>query len=283
MKLTQTARVFIRRYPLSLREVITTPMIFRESVPGFEHLPFPTMDVIRDLAALAGHGGGALRTAMSRARVSGELEVVEEAGARRFRLTPMQQSVSRVVRGWQSRPEGFIVGVFSFHAREEAERRTVRESLMYFGFKRIAQNTYINGMIDTTGLEAELARAGVADRFYLFRCPSIDDEALLARLAEVFDVKGRARALERFRADVEAFLEEPGIDGMELGRRVFYMGPVQHRICFTEEPPIPARILPESYPLAGLMAYLGGLMARRWESIETYYRTLCGSSKGEGK
>jgi DNA-binding transcriptional regulator PaaX len=284
MKLSQTAHSFVRRYPLSLREVIATPMIFRENVPGFDRLPFPTADIIRDLAELAGHGDGALRTAMSRVRASGELkDFIDETGTRRFRLTPMQESVSRVVRDWRMRPDGFIVGVFSFHAREEAERRTVRESLMYFGFKRIAQNTYINGMIDTSGLEAELARAGVSDRFYLFRCPLIDDEALLARLAEVFDVKARARTLERFRADLEAFLEEPGIDEMELGRRVFYAGPAHHRMCFMEEPPIPARILPESYPLTGLATYLGAVIANRWQSIETYYRALCGSSKGERK
>jgi hypothetical protein len=104
-------------------------------------------------------------------------------------------------------------------------------------------------------------------------------------LAEVFDVKARARMLERFRADLEAFLEESGMDDMELGRRVFYMGPAQHRICFMEEPPIPARILPESYPLAGLMTYLSGFMARRWKSIETYYLTLCEQTplKGERK
>jgi DNA-binding transcriptional regulator PaaX len=259
-------------------------MIFRENIPGFERLPFPSADIIRDFAALSGHDYGALRTAISRARASGELkDFVDKAGVRRFRLTPMQESVSRVVRDWRTRPDGFIVGVFSFHAREEAERRAVRESLQYFGFKRIAQNTYINGMIDTSGLEAELARAGVADRFYLFRCPSIDDKALLARLAEVFDVKGRARTLERFRADLEAFLEEPGIDEMEFGRRVFYMGPAQHRICFTEAPPIPARILPESYPLAGLMTYLRGVITDRWESIEKYYRTLCEPLKGDRK
>jgi DNA-binding transcriptional regulator PaaX len=125
----------------------------------------------------------------------------------------------------------------------------------------------------------------VADRFYLFRCPSIDDEALLARLAEVFDVAERARALESFLAALKNFLEEQGMDDMELGRRVFYAGPVQHRICFMEEPPIPSRILPESYPLARVMTYLGGVIASRWGSVETYYRTLCGSSslKGDGK
>ena len=51
-------------------------------------------------------------------------------------------------------PEGFLIGVFSFRAPEEAKRRAARETLLHFGFKRIAQNTYINGVIDTSGLEA---------------------------------------------------------------------------------------------------------------------------------
>ncbi len=187
---------------------------------------------------------------MSRATASGELEGhIDRAGIRRFRLTSYQESVSRVVRDWQTRPDGFIVGIFSFHAREEAERRAVRESLRCIGFKRIAQLTCINGMIDMSGLEAELSRAGVSDRFYLFRCPSMDDEALLARLVEVFDVKARARELERF----------------------------------LDEPPIPARILPRSYPLAGLAAYLGSVIAARWKSLENYYRTLCGPQSGKGE
>lgn len=277
MMLSHAARQFVGRHPLSLREVIATPMIFRENIPGFETLPFPGVEILRDLAAFAGYGYGALRTAMSRARASGELlGIQDEMGIQRFRLTPTQVSVSRVVRDWSSRPDGFIIGVFSFHAREAAERRAVRETLLYFGFKRIAQNTYINGMIDTTDLEAEMTRSGVADRFYLFRCASIDDPALLARLSRIFDVKGRARALERFRRELEGFLEEPGLDAMELGRRVFYAGPVQHRMCFVEEPPIPARMLPASYPLSGLTAYMGSILRRRWNQIETYYRTLCG-------
>ncbi len=277
MMLSHTARQFIRRHPLGLREVIATPMIFRENIPGFETLPFPGVEILRDLAAFAGYGYGALRTAMSRAKASGELSgVQDEAGIQRFRLTPTQESVSRVVRDWSSRPEGFIIGVFSFHAKEGAGRRAARENLQYFGFKRIAQNTYVNGMIDTTDLEAEMERAGVADRCYLFRCSSVEDPKLLARLSRVFDVKGRASTLERFRRELEGFLEEPGLDAMEMGRRVFYAGPVQHRVCFVEEPPIPARMLPASYPLSGLTAYIGSVLRRRWKQIETYYRALCG-------
>ena len=272
-----TARSFIRRHPLSLQEVITTPLIFREYVPGFEALPFPGSAVIRDLAAFAGHSPGAVRTAMSRLRAAGELvSFVDPSGVTRFRLTETQKSVGGVVRDWPARPEGFLIGVFSFRAPEEAKRRAVRETLLHFGFKRIAQNTYINGMIDTSVLDAEMKRAGVADRFYVFHCPQIDDPALLRRLAGVFDVKGRKHALEGYREELAAFLEEPGIDGIELGRRVFYAGPVHHRTCFVEEPPIPARILPQGYPLSELWSYLDSIITARRGDIMRYYRTLCG-------
>jgi DNA-binding transcriptional regulator PaaX len=272
----QTARSFIRRHPQSLQEVIATPLIFREYVPGLEGLPFPRSAIIRDLAAFAGHSPGALRTALSRSRAAGELvSFVDPSGVTRFRLTEMQKSVSNVVRAWPERPEGFLIGVFSFSAPEEAKRRAVREILLHFGFKRIAQNTYINGMIDTSGLEAEMKRVQAADRFYVFRCPEIDDPALLRRLAEVFDVEGRKRALEDFLDELAAFLEEPGIDGMEFGRRAFYAGPVHHRISFVEEPPIPARILPPGYPLSELRSYLDSAITARRGDIVRYYRTLC--------
>jgi DNA-binding transcriptional regulator PaaX len=271
-----SVRSFIRRHPLSLQEVIATPMIIRENVQGFEGLPFPRSAIIRDLAAFAGHSPGALRTALSRLRATGELvSFVDPSGVTRFRLTETQKSVSGVVRAWPARPEGFLIGVFSFRAPEEVKRRAVRETLLHFGFKRIAQNTYINGMIDTSVLDAEMKSAGVADRFYVFQCPQIDDPALLRRLAEVFDVKGRKRALEGFREELAAFLEEPGIDGMEFGRRVFYAGPVHHRTCFVEEPPIPARILQPGYPLSDLQSYLGSAITARRGDIVRYYRTLC--------
>jgi DNA-binding transcriptional regulator PaaX len=277
MKMTRTAQRFVTRHPLSLREVIATPMIFRENVPGFENEPYPCVSVIRDLAEFAGYGNGALRTAMSRLKASGELAGFDDiTGSPRFRLSAMQRSVSDVVRGWEARPEGLIVGVFSFRKEEETERRLVRDTLLYFGFKRIAQNTYITGMIDTSGLEAEIARAGVSERFFIFRCPVVDDPRLLKRLKSVFDLEGRAKELSTFLEELKRFLEEPGIDAMEFGRRIFFSGPAHHRKSFVEEPPLPRSLFPAGYPLAELRSCLGNAMRARAADVITYYRTLCG-------
>jgi DNA-binding transcriptional regulator PaaX len=277
MKMTRTARTFVTRHPLSLREVIATPMIFRENVPGFEHEPYPCTAVIRDLAEFAGYGSGALRTAMSRFKASGDLVgFADIAGAPRFRLSETQRSVSDVVRQWDTRPEGLIVGVFSFRREEEAERRLVRDTLLYFGFKRIAQNTYITGMIDTAGLETELERAGVSERFFIFRCPVVDDPRLRKRLKSVFDLEGRKKELSDFLGDLKGFLEEPGLDAMEFGRRIFFSGPAHHKKSFVEEPPLPRSLFPRDYPLAELRSFLGNAMRARARDVITYYRTLCG-------
>jgi DNA-binding transcriptional regulator PaaX len=271
------AHDFIAHHPLSLKEVIITPMIFRENVQAFRDQPFPCIGLIRDLARFAGYGPGALRTAMSRLRASGELVGFDdESDVTRFRLSEARRAISDVVIGWETRPEGFIIGVFSFKKENEAERRFVRETLRHFRFKRIAQNTYISGMIDTAGLNAAMTRAGVAEHFYLFRCPTIDDPSLLLRLKQIFDVRGRARELAAFLQKLKAFLEEPGMDAMEFGRRLFYAGPVHHTKSFVEEPPLPAGLLPPGYPLPELRGYLRAAMAARSGDVLGYYRTLCG-------
>lgn len=271
---------FIRKYPLPLKEIITTPMIFREALPQFEGLPFPTLLAIRDLAEFAGHNYGALRTALSRARAAGELEsFLDQNGITRFKLTKLQKSVSDVVVSWQKRPEGFTLAVFSFRKDDEKERRTTREILKYFGFKKLAQNTYINGMIDTAGLEAEMERRKLNKNLYVFHCLQVDSPALLERLRNIFDVENRTRELSEFETDLKMFLNEPSLSGDEFARRVFYAGPLHYSKCFVEEPPLPASVLPEDYPLKKLQDFFDSIIRTRGKEITTYYLKL--NNQGE--
>lgn len=263
---------FIRKYPLSLKEIIATPMIFRESVPLFDGFPFPTLLSIRDLAEFAGHNYGSLRTAISRARASGELEsFTDQNGVTRFRLTKIQKSVSDVVVNWQNRPQGFTLAIFSFRKDDEKERRTVREILKYFGFKKLAQNTYINGMITTEGLDAEMKRLKLDKNLYIFNCPKVDSPGLLERLSKIFDMEKRARELSEFETDLKEFLNESSLAGDEFARRVFYAGPLHYTKCFVEEPPLPASVLPEGYPIRTLQEYLDSIIRIRSREITSYY------------
>jgi DNA-binding transcriptional regulator PaaX len=224
-----------------------------------------------------GYEYGALRTALSRAKASGLVEsFIDEKGITRFRRSNMSRSVGEAVRDWGSRPEGFLLAVFSFSAEEESGRRTVRELLRYFDFKRIAQNTYINGMIPTAGLEAELRKAGVEKNLYLFSCPRVDESSAAEKLREVFDLSGRARALGAFLAELKDFLEEPGLDAIEYGRRFFYAKPVHYDVCFMKEPPIPSSFLPPDYPLEEVNSLMRRSLSGREGDIVEYYGRLCG-------
>ena len=259
---------FISKYPLSLKEIITTPMIFRETVPQLKGFPFPTLSAIRDLTEFAGHSYGTLRTAISRTRASGELNNFQDKnGVKRFRLTKLQKSVSNVVVNWQNRPQGFTLVVFSFRKDDEKERRTVREILKYFGFQKLAQNTYINGMIDTTGMETEMKHRKLDRNLYVFRCPEVNSPGLLKRLRKIFDIENRARELSEFETDLKAFLSEPSIRGDEFARRVFYAGPLHYSKCFVEEPPLPASVLPEGYPLGTLQDFYSSIIRIRSSEI----------------
>ena len=134
---------FVSKYPLDLRTIVSTPMIFRESVmKGAEKLPYPNTAMLRDFAEFAGYGYGALRAAISRARAIGELSsFVDAKGTTRYRTTELARSVGIVAKTAGERPGGFVVAVISFRTEEESPRSKLRDTLKYFGFRRIAQNT----------------------------------------------------------------------------------------------------------------------------------------------
>ncbi len=72
MKMTRIARSFVTKYPVTLREIVSTPGIFHQSASLTEDFPYPGMAVIRDLAEFAGYEYGAVRTAVSRIRSAGD-------------------------------------------------------------------------------------------------------------------------------------------------------------------------------------------------------------------
>ncbi len=266
---------FRRRYPLSLAELLLTPVIVRDSVPALAEAPLVTARGMRDLAEYGGHAPGAIRTALSRLRASGGVTTsVDAGGERRYRMAALSQSIRGAVQGRFERPAGFVVAVSSFATEQAAERGFVRSVLSDHGFHRLAQNVYVNGLLDTAELEELIRRRGLSDHLYVFRCGGGQDPALLRRLAGVFDLGGRARAQARVERELRAFLEAPGLPGDERARRILYAAPVHHRITFTEEPPLPAECLPPDYPLERVAAALAGAIGEHARDLVRYFRRV---------
>jgi DNA-binding transcriptional regulator PaaX len=268
---------FLKRYPVSLLELLVSPVINRAILAPFKDLPHVTADLMSDVASRGGFNPGAIRTALSRLRTSGTLESSpDEGGVMRYRMSAIHRSVNGTVQSRFSRPGGFLLAVFSFSTEDARERQVIREVLKAHGFKKLAQNVYINGQIDTGEIERVVQEKGLAEHLYLFRCSDIEDPRLESKLTALFDVTGRWATLSHFEHHLQEYLEDQRLRGDDFAWRFFAAGPIHYRITFVDEPPLPARCLPAGYPLDRLMSYLPELAQRRSHELVDYYRRVNG-------
>jgi DNA-binding transcriptional regulator PaaX len=266
---------FIRKYPLSAQELVCTPMILHAGVFQNEGLPLPTHRHIRDLTEYAGIPWGTVRTNLSRLRKEGRIVSLDDAvGVTRYRMTEASMAMGAATLDRHLQPPGFLLAIFSFAADNIEERNFVRETLKYYGFKKLAQNTYINGRINTGSLQEAIKAAGLAKHLYLFHCPDIDDPDLTDRILDLFDVEERTRFLHRFLAELTAFLNPDNLDTRDFLRRLCYAGPVQWNICYRDELPVPTTLLPGDYPLQQIISLYDGLLERYRSSYVEYYIAL---------
>ena len=190
-------------------------------------------------------------------------------------LTEYQQSVGRVVRENRSNNDGFPLAIFTFKTSDSKERYRAREILGYYGFKMIAQNVYIRRRITGRHLEETIETEGPQDNIFVFDCSDPGTEALKTKLYAQFDVPNATRKLHEFKDDLMSFLD-PNVDPMELARRIFYAGPVQHKICFEDEPPLPESYYPEDYPMEDIIGFYEEIIERHMNDLVGYYVAIEG-------
>jgi DNA-binding transcriptional regulator PaaX len=265
------APAFVRSYPLSPKAAAHTLQVFRAGLESLGGLPWPSLEGIRDLALFAGIGDGAVRTALSRAKSEGSLLVEADAqGRSRYRLAPANFEMGAAQIHVERRLEGFLLAVFSFKSEENEARSALRGLLKGYGFRKLAQNTYIHGRIATEGLRAAVRAIGLDRHFFLFTCPEIDDEDLVARILALFDIEARAKELKADLARLKAFLPAE-LREEELARRLLYVGAVHWELVEAGEPPFPAKHLPPDYPLAEIQRFYGLRLEEGRKSLLEYY------------
>ena len=269
---TNSSLEFLKDYPYSAKEAVYTPIIYRVGLQMPETVPFPSSKGIKDLAAFVGLSDAAVRTALSRAKSDGSIiEFKDALGKSRYAIAPSTFEMGLVSINRESQPEGFIVAVFSFTKDAESERAVVRETLKNYGFKRLAQNSYINGRIDTKGLMEAMKSFGLEKNLYLFHCPDIDDQDLIQRILSLFDVENRKVMLNHFYDRMVSFLSEPGISDHDLGRRLLYFGAIYWTVCENGEPPIPIKHLPPDYPMPKIRKFYTDFIEVNKDKLINYY------------
>lgn len=266
---------FRERHPVPLSDLLVAPVLVREAFPFLLGVPAVSAPLLRDLARAAGHTDTAIRTAMSRLRSSGVLEVrADRDGEPRYHRGELTRSLQETVSRQLTRPDGFTLVVFTFATENARERHVVREALRLHGFQRLAQNTYLGGAIDTSSLEETFRREGVEDNVFVFRTEGALPANVRERLGALFDLKHRAKVLRQLGADLKELLDDPRLDDTELGRRLLYAAPVHYRLTFSEEPPLPQSAHPEGYPLAEVVGLLPQLAQARAEAVVRYFSSF---------
>jgi len=171
------------------------------------------------------------------------------------------------------RLEGFLVAVFAFKSEENEKRSALRGILKEYGFKKLAQNSYIHGRIETRGLRSAIRDQGLEKHLFLFTCPVIEDKDLIKHIFELFDIEGRRKALSMYLARLKAFLPG-GLSRAELARRLLYVGAVHWEHIEAGEPPFPARYLLADYALARIQQFYGQKLAEGHEVLLSYYKEV---------
>ena len=265
---------FMNAYPLSAKAAIHTPIVFRAGFFSSNDLPWPSLKGISDFARFCGVEDGAVRTALSRAKAEGSILVeIDATGRNRYTLSPSTFARGASQIHAEARPDGFLLAVFSFKTEEQDDRAALRNLLKSYGFRKLAQNTYIQGRIETEGLESAIQELGLEDHFYLFTCPDVEDKRLVSRILDLFDLEERQKELRDYLALLTSFLPE-GLPGNEMARRLLYVGAVHWERIEAGEPPIPAKYLPSEYPFSEIQRFYGKRLEEGRDALFQYYREL---------
>lgn len=272
---TENALNFKKKYPISAQEAVCTLMIQRGWLFRDSDLPYPTLKGIRDFAEYCGISYSAVRTTLSRLNSNGRIRSFkDENKTTRYQMTEASMKMGLATADPRSLQQGFTLAIFSFTKEQEAERGSVRETLKYYGFKKLAQNTYIHGCIETESLKQSIRDLGLEKNFFLFHCPSIDDDDLIQRILAVFELEKRNQFLQSFNNDLTTFLTVDNLDRNEIIHRMCYAGPVHWKVCFMDEPPFPSKYLPKEYPLDSIIRSYPAFVAKYAKEFIEHYSEL---------
>jgi DNA-binding transcriptional regulator PaaX len=247
---------FKSKYPLTTREAVCTPLILFDGFSKNNDIPCPTLKGIRHFTNYCGVSYSALRTSLSRLHAEGYIRIFkDDRNITRYQMTESSMDIGKAMTDRLMRPEGFLLAIFSFTKDDVTERAIVRDTLRYYGFKKLAQNTYINGRIETGSLTKTMLELGLEKNLYLFHCPNVDDAGLIEKILAVFEIEKRNGLLHAFQKDLTTFLADGNAGRQETIHRLYYCGPVHWKVCFLDEPPFPIRYLPDDYPLDAIIRF----------------------------
>ncbi len=260
---------FKLKYPISLTAAIFYPLIY-EVWNNLSDLPGVKLKCIINFCHYAGYNDGAVRTAISRLKKKGILISTDDKQKAGYKLNKIQRMRTIQMKD-EAIQQGFTLAVFSFNRENERERYIIRSILTKTGFKKFAQNTYIN----TRGRKDELLRKikneDLEKHLFIFECEDDLDENTILRMIEIWKINSRVNLLNQFFSDLQAFAIPDGLSKQEIFNMFGYAGSVFVTRFQHTEPPVPGKYLPADYPIKKIYNFLLEKNHEFLENTKSYF------------
>ena len=266
--------MFIEKYPLQVSSVIIAPLAQKFYFSTFQTLPFPKLNGMYHLAEYCNIPKTSVRATISRMNKEGKIEsFTDDDGATRYKFTGMMNLVSQQASLFGN-SEGFTLAIFNFKKEDEKERYRVREVLHGFGFRKLAQNVYLNTKVDSESIMKEITKWNLQDNIYLFNCADITYPSMISRISSLWQLDQWNEKLHVFYYDLKNYFSFDGLSDEEIYKRYSYGYSAFFVYFYEKHPSIPKNFIGEDYALGKVLELLKDTVTIYMDNITNHYKII---------
>ncbi|MDF2504109.1 hypothetical protein [Clostridium sp.] len=266
--------MFIEKYPLQVSSVIIAPIAQKFYFPKALKLPFPNLKGMYHLAEYFNIPKTSIRVTLSRMKKKGEIDCfTDKEGIVRYKMTKMMTLISKHALLF-GKSKGFTLAVFNFKKENDKERYRIREILNAFGFRKLAQNVYLNIRVDSENIMQEIAKWDLEDNIYLFNCNDIKDPSMISRIRLLWKLDQWNDKLNEFYEDLKIYFSFDDLSDEEVYKRYSYGYSVFFVYFYEKHPLVPSGFMKEDYALVKVMELLQYTLDNYTDNIAKHYKLI---------
>lgn len=266
--------MFKEKYPLKVSSVIIAPIAQKFYFDGSMGLPFPNLNGMYHLAEYCNIPKTSVRATLSRMCKEGKIESFsDQHGIIRYQMSKMMSLISEQASLF-GKSEGFTLAVFNFKKENDKERYRIREILNSFGFKKLAQNVYLNIRVNSEQIMKEITIWGLQNNVYLFDCDNFTDNDMIARISELWDLSHWNDRLNEFYMDLKTFFDFENKSDEEIYRRYSYGYSVFFVYFYEKLPALPSNFFLPDNGLKRVMELMEITLSQYSDNICSHYKIV---------
>jgi len=240
------------KYPLKLRDVLMIPSL-EKLILGFlgHEFPWPTQRAVEQFGMACGFSQNAVRTALTRAKQRGDLELIDDEKGIRLAAGPVMMAYTQLFLQEPFAPGSFCLLLFHFTTDQRLQRQQLREILEQFNFKMVTQNAYLRYGAQAQQIAQFLAEQGLEEHVYLFQDLPHLPNRLQQQLNSLYALDEWSQRLPQIEANFKTYLAAPGSLTSRYWRFLWARGAF-HAQVLTQAPYLPLEYFPAGQHIRAL-------------------------------